>query len=152
MAEKKKKAKPKKKKASKKKKDYTYETGKRKRAVARAKVGPGNGKITINAKPLEVWGNDMLRLWIKEPLVIAGDAVNKLNFQIIVRGGGVIAQTEAARIVIARGLVTMSKDKKLKKKFLDYDRNLLVFDSRRTEPHKPSRSRKGGLCARAITS
>ncbi len=143
MAEKKKKLKSRTKKVPKKKKDYTYEIGKRKKAVARAKVSPGKGEVTINAKPLKVWGNDMLRLWIKEPLVLAENIAKGLNFQVSVRGGGIIAQAEAARVAIARGIVKMSRDKKLKKKFLDHDRNLLVFDSRRTEPHKPSRSRKG---------
>jgi len=129
-----------------KKKDYAYETGKRKKAVARAMVKlakGGKGKVTINSKPLDIWGTDMLRLLVKEPLMIAGDEAEKFDIKIIAQGGGINAQAEASRIAIARGLVKMMEDKGLKEKYLSYDRNLIVFDSRRTEPHKPSRSKKG---------
>jgi len=129
-----------------KKKDYAYETGKRKKAVARASVRlakDGKGSVTINSIPLSIWGTHMLRLWIKEPMLIAGEEADTFNIKVSTRGGGITAQAEAVRIAIARGLVKMSKDKKLKEKYLAHNRNLLVFDSRRTEPHKPSRSRKG---------
>ncbi len=126
-----------------KKKDYVFVTGKRKRAVARAKVEAGSGKIKINSMPFDLWGNEVLRLWIKEPLILAGEVANKVNIGINVKGGGIAGQAEAIRVAIARGLTLFSKDKKLREKFLKYDRNLLVYDPRRTEPHKPSRSRKG---------
>lgn len=131
------------KKAKKKKIDYVFVTGKRKKAVARAKVKAGKGKVTINSKPMKLWGTEMLRLWLKEPLSIGEQFAKSVDITINVRGGGISAQAEACRLAIARGLVEHSKDKKLKKRFLDYDRNLLVYDPRRTEPHKPSRSRKG---------
>lgn len=135
--------KSKKKKERRKKKLYAFVTGKRKKAVARAKVEAGTGKITINSMPFNLWGNEVLRLWIKEPLIMADKLSKDVDISINVRGGGISGQAEAVRVSIARGLVSFSKDKKLRKKFLEYDRNLLVFDPRRTEPHKPSRSRKG---------
>jgi len=92
---------------------------------------------------MKLWGTEMLRLWLKEPLSIGEQVAKSVDITINVRGGGVSAQAEACRLAIARGLVKHSKDKKLKKRFLDFDRNLLVYDPRRTEPHKPSRSRKG---------
>jgi small subunit ribosomal protein S9 len=131
------------KKVKKKKADYIFSTGKRKRAVARAKIGPGRGRVLINSRPMKLWGTEMLRLWLKEPLSIGESVAKSVDISINVKGGGVSAQAEASRLAIARGLVKFSKDKKLKKKFLDFDRNLLVYDPRRTEPHKPSRSRKG---------
>jgi small subunit ribosomal protein S9 len=137
------KAKKTKKKRKEKKKDYAFETGKRKKAVARAKIEKGSGKITVNSRPLKLWGNEILRLWIKEPLVIAGDVAKGVNITATVKGGGVSGQAEALRVAISRGLVSFSKDKKLRERYLEYDRNLLVYDPRRTEPHKPSRSRKG---------
>ena len=126
-----------------KKADYVFVTGKRKRAVARAKVKAGKGKILINSTPMALWGTETLRLWIKEPLSIGEKVAHGVDITINVRGGGIVAQAESCRLAIARGLVEFSKDKKLKEKFLDFDRNLLVYDSRRTEPHKPSRSKKG---------
>jgi len=124
-------------------KGFVYTTGKRKTAVARATVRPGTGRLMINSRPLDVWGTEIFRLWIREPLMLAEDAAAKTDIDVIVRGGGIPSQAEATRIAIARGLVKLTKDKTLKDKFLEYDRGLLVFDFRRTEVHKPSRSRKG---------
>jgi len=126
-----------------KKQKIVITTGKRKNAVARAKVISGTGKIKINSKPLEAWGNEFLRMRIKEPLILAGDVVKKVDIDINVKGGGTTGQTDSIRMTIARGLVNFLRDKNLRQKFLEYDRNLLVFDVRRTEPRKPSRSRKG---------
>ncbi len=116
--------------------------GKRKRAVARGFIRLGSGKVKINNQPLENMQNDVARLMIQEPLIIAGDIWKKYDFNISVRSGGVIGQAEAARQAIARGLAEIFGDS-LKKRFLEYDRNLLVYDPRRTEPHKPPRSSQG---------
>jgi small subunit ribosomal protein S9 len=130
-------------KEKKKQKKTHVTTGKRKTAVARVRIKEGEGKVLINSKPLRLWGNEVLRLWIKEPIVLAGDDAKELSISVNVKGGGISGQAEAARVAIARGLVDFFKDKKLKERYISYDRNLLVFDSRRTETHKPSRSRKG---------
>ena len=127
----------------KKEKKIPIVTGKRKTSVARAKIKAGSGRILINSKPLELWGNELLRMRIQEPLLLADDLAKKVDISIKVRGGGTTGQTDAIRMSIAKALVEFSKDKKLKERFLRYDRNLLVYDFRRTEPHKPSRSRKG---------
>lgn len=120
-----------------------FTVGKRKVAVARAKVVAGTGKVLINSKPLDIWGSDFFRMRIKEPLILSDDLASKLDFHVNVRGGGMTGQTEAIRMAIARGIVNFFKDKKLMEKFLTYDRNMMVFDSRRTEPHKPSASKRG---------
>jgi small subunit ribosomal protein S9 len=59
-----------------------------------------------------------------------------------VKGGGTTGQVDAARQAIARGLVELLGGD-LKQRYMAYDRNLLVFDPRRTEPHKPPRSSQG---------
>jgi small subunit ribosomal protein S9 len=119
-----------------------FTIGKRKRAIARAFIKPGAGTIKINGKPLELYEPEMLRLKLQEPLVIAGNAWKGYDFKVTVTGGGVLGQTEASRQAIARGLVeVLGKD--LKSKYLSYDRSLLVYDPRRTEPHKPPRSSQG---------
>lgn len=124
-----------------KKKGLLQETGKRKRSVARAFAKKGSGKIMINKKPLDIVTPEMVRLMIKEPLIIGGAAANNLDITVNVSGGGVFGQASAARQAIAKLLV--DHDKNLKEKFLNYDRSLLIADSRRTEPHKPSRSSAG---------
>ena len=114
------------------------EVGKRRLAVARAVVKAGSGKIYINSKPLELWGTDILRLWIREPLILAGDAAKNVDVVVNVKGGGIVGQAEAIRQAIAKGLVKFLKDRKLREVYMKYDRNLLVYDPRRNEPHHSS--------------
>ena len=124
-----------------KKKILIQKTGKRKKSIARAVTKPGKGVVLINKKPLEIFEPEMLKLLIKEPLILAGDVSKSLDIKVNVKGGGIFGQASAVRQAIAKTLVEY--DKNLKEKFLSYDRTLLVADARRTEPHKPSRSRKG---------
>ena len=58
----------------------------------------------------------------------------------VIGGGWLKSQAEAARLAIAKALVEYSKKDSLKNAFLEYDRNLLVADIRRTEQQKPVRS------------
>jgi len=121
-----------------KKEKTILEVGKRRLAIARAVIKKGTGKVFINSKPLDLWGTPVLRLWIKEPLILAGDLSKAVDIRVNVRSGGIVGQAEAVRQAIAKALVRYSKDKKLKQKFLEYDRNLLVYDPRRNEPHHSS--------------
>jgi small subunit ribosomal protein S9 len=116
--------------------------GKRKRAVARASFRKGSGMIRVNSKPLEQIRPEMIMLKIQEPLKIAGDAWKGFDARINVSGGGPMGQAEAVRQALARGLVELLGGD-LRQKYLDYDRNLLVYDPRRTEPHKPPHSSWG---------
>ena len=113
-------------------------TGKRKRAIARAVVRPGKGVVKINSVPLDLVSGEMVRLKMSEPLILAGDAWKGFDIAVNVSGGGVLGQADAVRQCIAKGLVEYLPE--LKKTYLEYDRNLLVFDSRRTEPCKPGPS------------
>jgi len=117
--------------------------GKRKKAVARANISEGNGKVRINSVPLDLIEPKYKRMRIKEALLIAGDLINSVNISVIVRGGGCWGQADAARTAISNGLVKWNKSNTLKKMYLKYDRSLLISDARRTEPHKPSRSSAG---------
>lgn len=117
-------------------------TGKRKRAVARAIIKKGKGLIKIGNNSLELMRNEVLRLKIQEPLILAGDVWKGYNINVTVKGGGPMGQAEAARQAIARGLVEIAGND-LKKKFINYDRTLLIYDPRRTEPHKPPHSSWG---------
>ena len=113
--------------------------GKRKRAIARATIKPGKGIVKINNKILDFYEPKISRLKLREPLIIAGDLINKVNISLNVFGGGISSQADASRLAIAKGLVEYSKSDKLKEQFLNYDRNLLVADVRRKEPAKPNR-------------
>lgn len=116
-------------------------SGKRKRAIARATVRDGVGMVRINSMPLDTYSNEFAKLKIQEPLILAGDLANDIDININVSGGGFSAQTEAARLCVARGLVAYTGNKQLRQTFLDYDRHLLISDVRRNEPSKPNDSK-----------
>ena len=100
-------------------------SGKRKRAVARARLKEGKGIIRFNALQLDGVSPELARLMIMEPLILAGDLAKSVDIDVRVQGGGWHSQAEAARLVIARGLVQFSGSKALKQKFIEYDRHLL---------------------------
>ncbi|HIH42465.1 TPA: 30S ribosomal protein S9 [Candidatus Woesearchaeota archaeon] len=114
-------------------------SGKRKRAVARATLSPGTGRVRINEVLLDAYQPPMAKLKIMEPLILAGDLATQVDVDINVFGGGINAQTEAARLALSKCLVEMNK--KLEKPFLQYDRHMLVADVRRKETRKPNDSR-----------
>ncbi len=120
----------------------TITSGKRKSAVARAIIKEGVGKITLNKKD---YGNleTLDKLKIEEPLRIAEKILGKINFdvEITARGGGEKGQVEAARVALARAILTFTKNKDLEKAYLEYDRNLTVADVRRKEAYKPGDSK-----------
>ncbi len=117
-------------------------SGKRKRAVARAIITEGEGKITINKKDYKTL-QMFDKLKIEEPIRIAEKILGKINFNIsvTVRGGGEKGQIDAARIALAKAIVEFSKSKELVNAYSNYDRNLLIADVRRKEPNKPGDSK-----------
>ena len=112
-------------------------SGRRKTATARAVAKPGNGRIHINRIPLEIFEPEISREKIKEPLLRAGDDVWKqLDVDITVSGGGYMGQAEAARMAVANALLKWTKSSHLRKVFSEYDRTMIVGDSRKKEPKK----------------
>ncbi len=116
-------------------------SGKRKRAVAKATLKDGKGAVKINNILLDNYSPKLARMKIREPLQLAGPIAAKIDISVRVEGGGFMAQAEAARLAIARGLVESQKGEALKDVFLKYDRHLLVADTRRKEMRKPNDSK-----------
>ncbi len=112
-------------------------SGKRKSAIARAIFNPGQGRVWINDRPLELWEPEFARWKIQEPLVLAGDRAHGLDVQVLVEGGGIMGQASAARTAIARGLVQFLKDPGLADMYKHHDRSLIVNDPRRKLPKRP---------------
>ena len=113
-----------------------HTSGKRKTAIARGTVKEGTGRVKVNHKPVKLYEPELARLKMFEPLELAEDIVNSLDINVRVVGGGVMSQAEAARMVIAKGLVEYTGDMKLKDKYVQYDRTMLVGDPRRSESKK----------------
>ena len=112
-------------------------SGKRKTAIAKATVSKGVGRVRINKKPVEFYEPEIARWKIFEPLHLASKHINSVDIDVVVNGGGFMSQANAVRTAIARGLVEYTGDPSLKVSYLDYDRNLLVNDSRIKESKKP---------------
>lgn len=86
--------------------------GRRKAAVARVIVKEGNGTITINKRPLEVYfPSSILQYIVKQPLSTL-DAAEKYDIKVNLDGGGYKGQAEALRLAIARALVKINPEDK----------------------------------------
>lgn len=85
-------------------------TGRRKTSVARVRLIPGSGNITINKKDIEEYFDyDTLKVLIKEPLIIT-DTIDKYDVFINVNGGGFTGQAGAIRHGISRALIDSDKE------------------------------------------
>jgi len=114
-------------------------SGRRKKAIARATLRPGKGKVYINGVLLEFFQPAVARQRIMEPLLLAESAGEKSDIFVKTNGGGIMGQTEAARLAIARALSEHTKS--LRAVFLKYDRHMLVADVRTKEMRKPNDSK-----------
>ena len=91
-------------------KPYFYGTGRRKKSVARVRVYPGNGQITINGKDVdEYFGLETLKLIINQPFGATG-TVGKFDIVANVNGGGISGQAGAIRHGVARALITADEN------------------------------------------
>lgn len=116
--------------------------GKRKTSVAKIIVTEGSGKVNYNNGVIE---NMKLfhKLSLLEPIRIYENTIGKMDYDLYlkVKGGGKEGQIQAARLAIAKALVTLSKSSELKEAYLKYDRHMLVADVRRKEQRKPGDSK-----------
>lgn len=85
--------------------------GRRKGAIARVRMIPGNGKFDINGKDglLEYFKRETLKMDIEQPLQLT-ENLDKFDFNIRVNGGGLSGQAGAVRLGIARALLSYSED------------------------------------------
>ena len=87
-----------------------WATGRRKEAVARVRLVPGNGEIIVNNKPLdEYFDRPTSRILIRQPLKTT-NLLNRFNVIATVKGGGKSGQAGALRHGISRGLALISED------------------------------------------
>lgn len=109
-----------------------YGTGRRKSSVARVRLVPGAGKVTINGRDMEEYfGLKTLELIVRQPLVLT-EMVDKYDVMASVSGGGVSGQAGAIRHGISRALLELDSELRpaLKKA------GFLTRDSREKERRK----------------
>ena len=86
-------------------KPYYYGTGRRKHSVARVRMYPGTGKITINGRDIdEYFGLETLKLIVRQPMEIT-NPLGRFDIVCTVAGGGVSGQAGAIRHGVARALL-----------------------------------------------
>ena len=110
-------------------------TGKRKTAVARVRLSPGEGKYTINRRDLNTYfGRETVRMIVQQPLTMIQE---QDNYDVIanVKGGGNSAQAAAIRHGITRALLEMNPDLRPNLKKAKF----ITRDSRQVERKKYGR-------------
>ena len=87
-----------------------YGTGRRKNAIARARLTPGKGQVVVNGKDLlEYFRRETLKMDIEQPLEVT-EQLGKFDIHVSVTGGGLSGQAGAVRLGIARALISYSED------------------------------------------
>jgi small subunit ribosomal protein S9 len=113
-------------------KPLTQTTGRRKEAVARVRLRPGNGTVRINDRPIEDYFPAAThRMIVTEPLRIT-TTIDDYDVDATIAGGGISGQAGALRLGIARALIELDPESRgaLKKA------GLLTRDSRAKESKK----------------
>ncbi len=113
-------------------KPYFYGTGRRKSSVARVRIVPGTGAVTINGRSIdEYFGLETLKLIVNQPFAVT-DTVGKFDIIANVRGGGFSGQAGAIRHVLSRALLQADEANKAALKKAGF----LTRDSRMKERKK----------------
>jgi small subunit ribosomal protein S9 len=85
-------------------------TGRRETSIARVRLTPGNGKITINERDIDdYFGLETLKLIVRQPLVLT-ETTARFDVIVSVEGGGLSGQAGAIRHGISRALLVIDKD------------------------------------------
>ncbi|SMF17017.1 30S ribosomal protein S9 [Desulfovibrio gilichinskyi] len=113
--------------------DFNYGTGKRKNAVARTRLYPGTGVITVNGRAYEdYFPRKTLQMIVQQPLKLTKN-VGKFDIKVTADGGGVAGQAQAVRHGISRALLAMDPELRTLLKRA----GLLTRDARKKERKKP---------------
>jgi len=113
-------------------KPLVQSTGRRKNAVARVRLRPGSGVITINKRALEnYFPSETHRMIVTEPLRLT--TTNEVyDIDATMHGGGISGQADALRLGISRGLVELDEELRAALKRAGF----LTRDSREKESKK----------------
>jgi small subunit ribosomal protein S9 len=116
---------------------YYEAVGRRKRAVARVRLYPGDGEVVINGKELrDYFGRPQDWDSVLSPFEVTNNE-KRFNLSVLVKGGGITGQAEAIRHGIARALLLVSPDTKAPLRRAGY----LTRDPREKERKKPGLKR-----------
>ncbi len=110
-----------------------YGTGKRKNAIARVFLKPGDGKVTVNGRELaDYFPRETLRMIVEQPFDVV-EVKGKYDVAATVSGGGISCQAEAMRHGISRALLNVDAELRGPLKRAGF----LTRDARKKERKKP---------------
>ena len=90
-------------------KPYFYGTGRRKKSIARVRIYPGTGAITINKRDIDdYFGLETLKLIVNQPYEVT-DTIGKFDIVCTVTGGGISGQAGAIRHGLAKALLQVDE-------------------------------------------
>ena len=116
---------------------YYEAVGRRKRAVARVRLYPGDGQVVINEKELQdYFGRSQDQMDVLAPLKLAQSDAS-YNLSVLVKGGGITGQAQAIRHGVARALLKTDPDLRASLKRAGH----LTRDPREKERKKPGLKR-----------
>ncbi len=117
--------------------EATNTIGRRKTAIARIYLTPGNGTIEVNKKDYKVYfPTGVLQYVINQPLILTKNE-GKFDIKVNVDGGGFKGQAEAVRLAISRALVELDPENKPLLKV----EGLMTRDPRMVERKKPGQKK-----------
>ncbi len=91
-------------------KPYFYGTGRRKKSIARVRIYPGTGSVTINGRDIDdYFGLETLKLIVNQPYEVT-DTVGKFDIVCTVTGGGVSGQAGAIRHGLSKALLASDEN------------------------------------------
>ena len=118
-----------------------YGTGRRKEAVARVFLRPGNGKVTVNGQDFNEYFQGLVRAVAALEPLRAVDALGRFDAYITVRGGGKSGQIDAIKLGIARALGQYNPNYRAKLKPLGFlTRDARVVERKKYGKHKARRA------------
>ncbi|MGF1465353.1 MAG: 30S ribosomal protein S9 [Sandaracinaceae bacterium] len=110
-----------------------YGTGKRKNAIARVFLSPGEGTVTVNGRTLvEYFPRETSQMIVHQPFALL-ELAGRFDVYATVRGGGIAAQAEAMRHGISRALLNVDPEHRQTLKKAGF----LTRDARKKERKKP---------------
>ncbi len=117
--------------------EITHTIGRRKTAIARVYLQPGNGAVVVNGKDYKVYFPTLpLQYIVQQAFEITGN-LEKYDVKANVEGGGITGQAEAIRLGVTRALVKINEESKPALKA----QGLLTRDPRMVERKKPGQKK-----------
>ena len=117
--------------------EITHTIGRRKTAIARVYLQPGNGNVLVNKKDFKVYFPTLPLQYIVNQAFEITNNKEKFDVKANVEGGGIKGQAEAIRLAITRALVEMNAESKPSLKA----QGLLTRDPRMVERKKPGQKK-----------